>query len=55
MYMYYVAYNFNHFAIFLPKFIKICENLNVLTKPKMLLFSETQCIGKAESCLCFAS
>jgi len=37
----YIAYNFSHFAIFLPKFIKIGGNLTVLTKTKMLLFSET--------------
>jgi len=41
----YVAYNFSHFGIFLPKFIKICGNLTkVLTKTKMLFFSETRCI-----------
>ena len=33
----YVAYNFSHFAIFLPKFIRIGGNFGkVLTKTKML-------------------
>jgi len=47
----YVAYNFSHFAIFLPTFIKIDGNSTKFQKKtKMLFFSETRCISAGYKC-----
>jgi len=39
----YITYNFSHFAMYLPKLIKIHKFDEVLTETKMHSFFETQC------------
>ena len=59
----YKAYNFSHFAIYLPKFIKIHENFHdrnsFMTETKMHGFFETRCRmvdiqGGEKSLICLA-
>jgi len=40
----YIAYNYSHFAIYLPKFIKIHGNLTKCWQQQKCSFFETWCI-----------
>jgi len=42
----YIAYNFSHFAIYLPKCIKICGNLTNFWQKQKCSFFETPSVYK---------